>query len=213
MHFRTQKFHAEDVESLAFRIFFSHKNFAFQPEQCSGRGCGHPVLAGAGFGNDALFAHPFGQEHLPENIVDFVGTGMVQILPLQIDFRPAQIFRHFFRIIEKRRASCVLFQQSVQFGDKFRVIFKTFIRFFQFVDRVHQRLGNILPAVNTESSFTHGDHLLLFLNCFFKTEKNRQHTFETGGNRSNCNRREPAVLKLFEKNPKANGETFPLSGK
>ena len=47
-----------------------------------------------------IFAHPRGQKGLSQHIVELVGPGVVQILPLQIDLRPAQIFRHLFGKIQ-----------------------------------------------------------------------------------------------------------------
>jgi hypothetical protein len=41
------------------------------------------MLASSGFSDDPLFAHSQGQERLTESIVDFVRTGVVQILTLQ----------------------------------------------------------------------------------------------------------------------------------
>jgi hypothetical protein len=50
------------------------------------------VLAGAGFGNDALFAHAPGEHGLADAVVDLVRTGVVQVFALQIDLRTAKQF-------------------------------------------------------------------------------------------------------------------------
>ncbi len=47
-------------------------------------------------GNQAGLAHPLGQKRLAKYIVDFVCAGVIEVFPLEIDFRPAQIFRHLF---------------------------------------------------------------------------------------------------------------------
>ena len=39
-----------------------------------------------------VFAHPLGQQDLPQTIVDLVATGMVQLIALEIDFRATQFF-------------------------------------------------------------------------------------------------------------------------
>ena len=43
------------------------------------------MLAGAGFGDHAGFTHAFGHQALADGIVDFVGTRVIQIFPLEID--------------------------------------------------------------------------------------------------------------------------------
>ena len=45
-------------------------------------GCGYAMLAGPGFGNNSLFAHPFGKKSLTESVVDLVGAGVKQVLSL-----------------------------------------------------------------------------------------------------------------------------------
>jgi hypothetical protein len=50
------------------------------------------MLAGAGFGDDARFAHAPGQQRLPDHIVDLVGAGMVQVFALEVDLRAADDF-------------------------------------------------------------------------------------------------------------------------
>jgi len=47
------------------------------------------VLAGARFGDDPVLAHPSGEQHLAERIVDLVRAGVTEILPLQPERRSA----------------------------------------------------------------------------------------------------------------------------
>ena len=58
------------------------------------------MLTGAGFCNYPGLAHLFRQKHLTDDIVDFMGTCVVQIFTLQINFRPAQIPGHLPGIVE-----------------------------------------------------------------------------------------------------------------
>ena len=44
------------------------------------------MLTSTGFGNNSGFAHAFRQQNLTKTIVNFVRTGMVQFVSLQIDF-------------------------------------------------------------------------------------------------------------------------------
>ena len=42
------------------------------------------MLTGSGLGEDFGLAHPFGEQHLPDGIVYFVGAGVVQVFAFQI---------------------------------------------------------------------------------------------------------------------------------
>src|SRR5262245_11698860 len=79
----TEQPHAVDIRRLAANILFAHIDDAFEAKMCTCRGCCDAVLAGPGFGDDAALAHPHREQGLPERIVDFVSTGMVQVLALQ----------------------------------------------------------------------------------------------------------------------------------
>ena len=57
-HFRTQHFHPHYVQVLAFNVFRTHVHHALHPEFGAYGGRSYAVLSGAGFGNDACFAHP-----------------------------------------------------------------------------------------------------------------------------------------------------------
>ena len=56
-HFGAQQPHAEDIQALAAHVLFAHVDDALQAEQRADGGGGDAVLAGAGFGDDALLAH------------------------------------------------------------------------------------------------------------------------------------------------------------
>ena len=49
------------------------------------------MLAGTCLGDQAALAHPLGQQGLPEGVVDFMGAGMGQVLPLQVNLGAAQL--------------------------------------------------------------------------------------------------------------------------
>ncbi len=84
---RTQQAHAEDVQPLPPHVLLAHVDHALHAEQgADGRG-GDAVLAGAGLGDDALLAHPAGEQHLPEAVVDLVRAGVQQVLALQVNAR------------------------------------------------------------------------------------------------------------------------------
>ena len=57
-------------------------------------------LSGTGFGNDPLLAHFLCQQDLSQHVVDLVGTGVVQVFPLQVDLAAAQISGHAVCIVQ-----------------------------------------------------------------------------------------------------------------
>ena len=60
-----------------------------QAEQGRRRGGGDAVLAGPGLGDDARLAHAPRQQRLADAVVDLVGAGVVEVLALEEDARPA----------------------------------------------------------------------------------------------------------------------------
>ena len=149
---RPQQFHFVDVKSLPLRILDAHENHAFHVHQCSGSGGGNTVLSGAGFGDQTGLSHLLGQQCLAKDVVDLVGTGVVQVFPFQIDLRTAQIPGHFLCVVQPARAARIIIQQVLQFPAKIRIILEMFIGFFQFDHCIHQCLRNVLAAVTAESS-------------------------------------------------------------
>ena len=89
---RPQQLHAEDVEGLAMRVFFSHVDDAFLAEQRGGRCRRDPVLPRARLRDDPLLAHPPRQQALPEHVVDFVRAGVREVFAFEIDARAATRF-------------------------------------------------------------------------------------------------------------------------
>ncbi len=76
--------HLLHIQVLAFHIGLAHIHHAFHVHQGADSGCGHAVLAGSGFGDDAGLAHAPGQNDLAYGVVDFVGAGVVEVFALQI---------------------------------------------------------------------------------------------------------------------------------
>ena len=54
------------------------------------------MLPGAGFRDDARFAHALRQHDLPQHGIDLMRAGMVQLITLEIDLRPAELLRQAF---------------------------------------------------------------------------------------------------------------------
>ena len=70
--FRAEQFHAVNVERLTLCILLAHEDFAFHAHESGRRSSGNAVLTCARFGNDACFAHAFGEQYLSQNIVQFM---------------------------------------------------------------------------------------------------------------------------------------------
>ena len=81
-HFGSAQPHSEYVQGLPPHILGTHVNYAIKAEMGAHGGCGYAMLAGPGFGNNSLFAHPFGKKSLTESVVDLVGAGVKQVLSL-----------------------------------------------------------------------------------------------------------------------------------
>ena len=82
-HLGTEQLHAEHVELLAVGVHLAHVDDALHAEEGRGGGRGHTVLAGAGLGDQAVLAHPPGQQSLADHVVDLVRTGVGQVLALE----------------------------------------------------------------------------------------------------------------------------------
>ena len=77
--------HPGHVQSLPLGIYLPHVYPALQAEEGADGGRGHPMLTGTGLGNDTFLPHTLDQQTLTQGVVDLVGSGMVQVLPLQED--------------------------------------------------------------------------------------------------------------------------------
>ena len=69
---RSQGPHVEDVELLATNVFLAHIDGALDSKEGTCGRRGHAVLAGAGLRDHPFLAHPLGQHHLPNCVVDLV---------------------------------------------------------------------------------------------------------------------------------------------
>ena len=151
-HFRAEKTHPVNIESLAFRIFLSHEHDAFHSEKRSRR-CGrYAVLSGAGLGDEPCLSHLLCKQCLSEHVVDLMCAGVIQILPLQIDLCASEVLRHPCCVIQSGRTSGVIIKQFFQFFIECRIVLILIIGLFQLDDRIHQRFGNVLSSVLSESA-------------------------------------------------------------
>ena len=82
---RPQELHSIDIQRLSANVFLAHKNVTLEPQSCRDRRAGDTMLTRTRFGNHPLLAHVFSEECLPDRVIHFVGTGMIQIFALEQD--------------------------------------------------------------------------------------------------------------------------------
>ena len=66
------------------------------------------MLTSTGLGDDSLLAHPQRQQSLTDRIVNFMGTGVIEIFSLEPDLRTATMFGESLGEIEGRRTTDVV---------------------------------------------------------------------------------------------------------
>ena len=150
---RTEQTHFVDVERLTFGILLAHKYNALHSHQGCRGSRRNSVLTRACLGDKPCLAHLFGEQRLSENVVDLVRAGVVEVLALQVYFRAAEVVCHLLRKVQTRRSAGILIKELRKLPVELRVVFIVIVGFFKLDHRVHQRFGDILSAVNAESSF------------------------------------------------------------
>src|SRR5581483_5845504 len=91
-----------------------HVDDAFDAQQSRyGSGC-YAVLARAGLGYDAVFVHTAREQPLTQAVVDFVRSGVQQILALEVDPRSAEVLAQAPGEVQRRRPSRIVSQQVIQ---------------------------------------------------------------------------------------------------
>ena len=153
--FRAEQPHAVDVERLTLDVLAPHEDLALHAEERRRRRRSDAVLPRAGLGDEARLAHALREERLSENVVYLVRAGVVQILALEVYLRAAQVLRHALREVEPRRPARVVVKQRGELAPEIRVVLVPVVSLFKLDDGVHQRLGNVLPAVFAEPSSAH----------------------------------------------------------
>jgi hypothetical protein len=116
-------------------------------------GGGDPVLAGAGLGDDALLAHAPRQQDLAKHVVDLVGTGVVQLVTLEVDLGAAEMVGQALGEIQGRGAA---FPQIVHLVPERGVGLGLLVFGFEVEDQRHQRLGDETPAEIAEAALLIG---------------------------------------------------------
>ena len=154
-HLCPQQLHSVHIQRLPPGILLPHEYHTLHVHQGSSCSSCHTMLSGTGLGDEPGLSHLLCQQSLPQHIVDLVGAGMVQILPLQINLCATQSVGQLLCIVQPGGTVCILIQQLRQFPVECGVILVMQICLLQFYDSVHQGLRDVLSAVNAESSLFH----------------------------------------------------------
>ncbi len=147
-HLGAEHVHAKHVRLLPLDIDGAHEHDAFEPEAGAGGRGRDAMLAGAGFGDDALLAHAAGEQNLAEHVVDLVRAGVIELVALEIDFgaaipargggHPTHMLGHALGIIKRARAADIMRVQARQFGMKCRIVTRLVIGALEIEDQRHQ---------------------------------------------------------------------------
>ena len=92
-HGGPQQLHAIHIGCLPLDIDRAHVHHAGHSEPCGRCRACHPVLAGAGFRDDALGSQALCQQRLPDGVVDLMRAGMRQVLAFQPDLRTPRLLK------------------------------------------------------------------------------------------------------------------------
>ena len=135
---------------MALHVLGTHVDDALKTIAGADGGCGHAVLAGASFGNDARLAHAASQHGLPDHIVDLVGASVVEVFALEVNLRAAHLTGHAVGVINGRGTAYVVRQLGLEFGNEFGVVLVLGIGLAQFNQGVGQCFAGKAAAVTTE---------------------------------------------------------------
>src|SRR5499427_1167287 len=156
-HLGAQRLHAQHVRLLPLDVDHAHIDDAFEAE-LRAHGCGrNPVHAGAGFGDDARLAHAAREQDLAEHVVDLVRAGVIEVLALEIDFRPAPAATGGTKMlgqplgeIERRRPPDVVLEVAVHLAAEAGIVLRLGVSLLQLENERHQRLGDEAAAIEPE---------------------------------------------------------------
>ncbi|GBC96739.1 hypothetical protein HRbin16_02548 [bacterium HR16] len=146
----TQQSHAEDVESLAVHILFTHVYLALEAEACTHRRGGDAVLSCTRLGDNAPLVHALCQQDLPQGVIDFVRARVAQILPLEVDTCASQILAEPFGKGDRRRSAHIVTQVILELPLEFGVLLRLAVLLLQLVQCRYQRFGHEPPAKDAE---------------------------------------------------------------
>src|SRR5262249_28451258 len=91
-----------------------------------------------------------------DGVVDLVRAGVQQIFALQVNTRTAEVRGEASGKLQGRGASGEIFQQGLKFVLKLAIRLGLFVGTLQFVQRHHQRFGNVAASVGAKTARDRG---------------------------------------------------------
>ena len=146
----TQEVHAEDVGLLALDVHGTHVDHAGQAETGADRGRGHPVLAGAGLGDDPGLAHAHGQEDLAHAVVDLVRARVVELLALEVDLRAPEFLGQALGEVHGARPADIVLEIAIQLGVEGRIGHGKPESGLQLMHQGHEGFGHVATTIIAE---------------------------------------------------------------
>jgi len=120
------------------------------------------MLPRTGLGNDPFLAHSQGQQGLPQGVVDLVGTGVVQVFPLEPDagatVGSAVVGGETLGLIQRCRPADVVLEQTVELGGESGIVPGLGRCLLQFRQGRHQGLGHVLATESSKAAMGTGAH-------------------------------------------------------
>ena len=151
--FGAEQTHAEDVELLAAHVLGAHVDDTLHAEEGADGGGGDAVLAGSGFGDDAVLAHAAREKGLADAVVDFVGSGVEEVFALEVDAGAAEVLREAFGVGERRGASGVGVEEMRELGVEGFVFARGSVGGFEFLQGGHEGFGDVASSVRAKAAF------------------------------------------------------------
>src|SRR5579859_3640083 len=158
-HLRAHQLHPIHIEPLAPRVFLAHVDDAVEAEARAHRGSRDAMLTGARLRDDPALLHSLREEDLSQRVVDLVGAGVVQVFALQQDAR-ANSRRQPRHGRDRCRAADVVLEQRVELAPELRIVARRIVHARQFLERMHQRFGDVSAAIGAESTGFDRRHVL-----------------------------------------------------
>jgi hypothetical protein len=145
-HLRAEQGHPLEVRPLPTHVLGAHVDDAVEPEPRADRRRGDAVLARAGLGDDSLLAEPHREQRLAERVVELVGAGVQQVLPLEVEPLP---WREALRERERCRSPGIGAAELLQLLVIARIVARLAPARLKLVQCRDQRLGHEAAAVLT----------------------------------------------------------------
>ncbi len=154
-HSRAELFHPENIGPLPRHVLLAHIDRAGEAEAGGHRRRSHAVLARAGLSDDPLFAHPPDQQPLAHDVVGLVRAGVVEVFPLDVNPRPAEMIGEIFRKGQRRGPAGIIGHQVNVFLPERGICPSCLIRRVQLNKGLMQHFRDERPAPLSEVSFFH----------------------------------------------------------